>query len=167
MDKAQSIALLKDEFERWDSMLANLSDEQAASTLYANRSIKDDVAHLWAWQRISVARVEAAVNDSEPNLEWFPAEFTPESEDDLHAINEWMYQISKDIPWSEVYQRWRNGFLRFIDLAEQVPEADLLAVGHYPWLADYPLIAVLEGAYDHHHTEHLGHLLDWVDQNES
>jgi hypothetical protein len=166
-NKTQSIAMLKDELDLWDAVLSDLSDGQAASTLYTNRSIKDDVAHLWVWQRISVARMEAAVNESEPHLEWFPEEFAPEAEEDLHNINEWIYQTNKDVPWSEVYQRWRDGFLRFIDLAEMVPEEDLLAPGKYPWLAEYPLIAVLEGLYDHHHGEHLPALLEWLHQNES
>jgi hypothetical protein len=164
-EKAQLLAMLRDEFNRWDQLLANLSEEQAtARTLPADLSIKDTVAHLWSWQQRSVARIEAALNGIEPVLAGWPETLDPESEDDLEQINAWIHETNFDKPWPRVYADWRSRFLRFLDLAEAVPEADLMQPARYPWLPGYPLYAVLEGSYDHHHEEHLGPLLAWLDE---
>jgi hypothetical protein len=65
-----------------------------------------------------------------------------------------IYAIYHDRPWASVYHAWREGFQRFLALAEAIPEEDLLATGRYPWLEGYALIAVLEGSYEHH-EEHM------------
>jgi hypothetical protein len=49
--KKQILSLLKDELNRWEEIIASLSEEQiTASQLHANFSIKDVIAHLMAWQ---------------------------------------------------------------------------------------------------------------------
>jgi hypothetical protein len=45
-----------------------------------------------------------------------------------------------------------------LELAESIPEKDLLEIGKYPWLREYPLSAVLLGSYEHH-EEHLEPLI--------
>ena len=166
-DKAQLLTLLRDEFNRWDGLLNSLPEEQIiARQLPSDLSIKDVVAHLWSWQQRSVARVEAALNGTEPVLAGWPRGLDPDSEDDLEAINAWMHRTNLDKLWPQVYADWRSQFARLLDLAESVPEADLMQPGRYSWLPGYPLSAVLEGSYEHHHEEHLGPLLAWLDERE-
>ena len=165
-DKGQLLTMLRDEFTRWDRLLSSLPEEQATPRqLPSDLSIKDVVAHLWSWQQRSVARVEAALNGTEPVLAGWPEALDPESEDDLEQINAWIHETNLDKPWPRVYADWRTQFLRFLDLSEEVPEADLMQPGKYPWLPGYPLSAVLEGSYNHHHEEHFGPLLDWLDEH--
>jgi hypothetical protein len=164
-EKAQLLAMLRDEFNRWDQLLAGLSEEQVtARTLPAGLSIKDTVAHLWSWQERSVARMEAALNGTKPVFAGWPETLDPESEDDLEKINAWIHETNLNKSWSRVYADWRSQFLRLLDLAEAVPEADLMQPARYPWLPNHPLSAVLEGTYEHHHEEHLGPLLAWLDK---
>jgi hypothetical protein len=165
-DKTQTITMLREEFNRWEELLAGMSEEQiTGSKLHSNRSIKDEVAHLWVWQRISVARIEAAVNNKEPGLAWWPERFDPEAEEDLDEINEWIYETNREKAWSQVYKDWREGCLRFIELAEKVSEKDLLDPQKYTWLEGHPLILVLQGSYEHHHEDHLEPLLAWLRQH--
>lgn len=152
--KSELLALLREEFGRWDQMLARLGDEQVQAIVYDNRAIKDEVAHLWMWQRISGARVKAALEGTEPDLSWWHEEYEPEDEDHINDINEWIYQSNKATDWSTVYADWRSGFQEFIEMASTVPEADLTDVEKYAWLNGYPLMAVLDGTYDHHHVDH-------------
>jgi len=167
-NKTQIIEKLREEFNTWDGILSGLSDEQVTGPkLYANRSIKDDVGHLWVWQRISVARMEAAVNNTEPRWDWWPEQFVLEKEEDLDGVNAWIYETNREKPWSQVYKDWREGFLRFIELAEQVSEKDLLDPQKYSWMDGHPLILVLRGAYEHHHEDHLQALLAWLRENDA
>jgi hypothetical protein len=158
-DQVRLIAALIEEFNRWEEFLAGLSEEQITSPLpSSNLSIKDVIAHLRAWQQVSIARLEAALFNNEPEFPAWLAGNPPELEENLNQYNEWIYQANREQPWSGIYQVWKEGFLRFLELAATIPENDLLEVGRYAWLKEYPLSAVLLGSYEHHH-EHLELLL--------
>ena len=66
-DKKQILTMLKEEFNRWENLLGGMSEEQiTAPHLPSNLSIKDVIAHLRAWQQVSVARLEAALHNQQP-----------------------------------------------------------------------------------------------------
>ncbi len=159
-DKQDILTTLREEFDRWDALLTSLSEEQAtAPRLASNWSIKDVVAHLWAWQQRSIARMEAAVHNREPQFPQWPAAFEPEAEGQPNDLNAWLYETYREKPWSAVYADWRHGFLRFLELGEQIPEKDLLEPGRYVWLEGYSLAFILHASCDHH-EEHRGWLPD-------
>ena len=159
-DKSQMIAMLDEEFHSWEAVLAGMSEAQATTPLLpSDWSIKDVLAHLRAWQQVSIARLEAALDNTEPELPIWLAGLSPDSDEYLEKFNDWIYQAYRERPWANVYQVWREGFLHFLELAQAIPEQDLLEAGRYPWLEGNPLIAVLRGTYKHHHDEHLQPLL--------
>jgi len=157
--KTQIICMLRDEFNRWEGLLSGISEVQiTAPNRMEAMSIKDIVAHLTAWQQISVARMEAALLNREPEFPKWPAELDPESDDDLDKINAWIYETQREKPWPDIHNEWRERYLRFIGLGEAIPEKDLLEVGKYHWIEGYALAAVLVSSYEHH-EEHLQPLL--------
>jgi hypothetical protein len=156
-DKQAILNGLREEFNRWEALLASLSEEQiTAPQLPDNWSIKDVIAHLRAWQQRSIARLEAALLGRAPEYPAWPAQFDPEAEDVLD-LNAWLYATYRDQPWSNVQRDWSEGFRRFLELGEAIPEKDLLEAGRYTWLEGYALFAVLQGSYEHHreHAEYL------------
>jgi hypothetical protein len=66
------------------------------------------MAHLWGWQQISIARMEGGVLDREPEF--------PKWVMDLQGI----WEESADQTNAKIYQNWKNGFLRFLDLREHL-----------------------------------------------
>jgi hypothetical protein len=157
-DKQHILTTLREEFNRWEELLASLSEEQiTARQLPDNWSIKDVIAHLRAWQQRSIARLEAALLNRAPEFPTWPAEFDPEAEDQPHDLNAWLYATYRDQPWSSVHRDWRAGFLRFLELGAAIPEKDLLDTGRYPWMEGQPLALSLQGSYEHHH-EHEDYL---------
>lgn len=164
-DKTQTITLLRGEFKSWQELLADLSEEQiTAQDLPSNLSIKDMIAHLWAWQQRSIARLEAALLNSEPEFPKWPAELDPDTED-VDQINAWIDKRSHEQTWASVHRDWREGFLRLLELGEAIPEEDLLDPGRYPWMGGKPLSFVLMGSYEHHHEDHLEPLIAWLRQH--
>jgi len=154
-DKTQIITMLREEFSRWEELLAGMSKTQITTPLTPSKwSIKDVVAHLRAWQQVSIARLEAARLNKEPVLPNWLAGLDPESEEDLEQFSARIYETCREQPWARVHQDWRNGFLRLLKLGEEIPENDLLDAGKYPWLKGYALLAVLQGSCEHH-REHL------------
>jgi hypothetical protein len=151
-DKQHILTTLREEFNRWEELLASLSEEQiTAAQLPGNWSIKDVIAHLRAWQQRSIARLEAALLSREPEFPNWPAEFDPEAEGQPHDLNAWLYERDRGLPWSSVQRDWRAGFLRFLELGESIPEKDLLDAGRYPWMEGQPLALILQSSYEHHH----------------
>lgn len=157
--KTHLLAALREEFDHWEQVLADLGEVQmTAAPQPGELSIKDEIAHLWAWQQRSIARMTAALTNTEPQMpSWLP-DVTPESEENTDQINVHIYETFRERSWAEVYQQWRAGFLHFLTISEQIPEPALLDSSRYAWLSGYSLADVLLGAYDHH-QEHLEQLL--------
>lgn len=171
--KTQVLALLKDEFNRWEELLDSLEEEQITGpSLPSNWSIRDVIVHLWAWQQRTIARQEAALRNTEPNYpRWHDLGSEPVTQDsdpdeDVDQSNAWIDGTYRDKPWPSVYQDWREQFLRLIELSEQTPETDLLDSEKYAWMDGYPLSESLEGTYEHH-EEHLEELLAQLGRNGS
>jgi len=163
--KEHILAALREQFNIWEELLANMSEEQIiAPHKPSDWSTKDEIAHLRAWQQRSIARLEAAQFKREPEFPKWPAELDPNSEGDTDQINTWIYETAREQPWSKVHPNWREGFLRFLELGEAISEKDLLDEGRYPWLEGKPLAFILLSSYDHH-QEHLDGTQAWLRQN--
>lgn len=149
--KNQALLSLSEIYNKWNKFLSDLNDNQASTlSVHSNRTIKDDIGHLYMWQRVSVARIDAALKNSDPHFNFWPKEFDLEVDNDLVKINEWIYNSNLHKSWVEVYNSWSENFLLFISLCEKINEQILLQRSKFSWLQDYPLIAVLSGSYNHH-----------------
>jgi hypothetical protein len=158
--KEHILAALREQLDRWEELLAGLSDEQITAPRFDyNWSIKDIVTHLWAWQQISVARMESAVLNREPEFPKWVAALGRDWEENADQTNACVYETYHETPWSEVYQNWREGFLRLLEVGEPISEKDLLDGDRYSWLKGYSLAFILVASYDHHqeHLEKLTH----------
>ena len=155
-DKEGVVSELTEMLDRWQGFLAGLSEEQAtARGLPADLSIKDVVGHLRAWQQVSTARLEAAMEDRTPVLAGWPERLDVlDEEGDVDPTNASVHDTYRNLPWAQVHEMWSSGFHRFLELAEAIPESVLMEEGRYRWLSGHPLRLVLEGSLEHH-QEHL------------
>ena len=149
--KDHIIAALQEQFERWEELLASLRKEQITSPQFdLGWSIKDVMAHLWAWQQISIARMEAGKLGREPQYPPWIMSIGYDWEEDADRVNTFTFENNRGKLWSEVYQNWKNGFLQLLELGNQISERDLLSGDRYPWLKGYNLASILIASYDHH-----------------
>lgn len=158
-ERTDVLTALSEELGYWEGRLAALSEaEIVGSQLRNGWSLKDLMAHLMAWQQVTRARLVAARAGGAPVLpEWLEGS-DPESEEEIHGFNARIFEIHRDRPWPEVHAEWRSGFDEVLRLGRELPEADLLEPGRFPWLDGHPLIAVLEGTLRHHREDHRGYL---------
>ena len=162
--KEHILTALREQFDRWEELLASMSEEQINAPLLPSEwSIKDVIAHLRAWQQRSIARMEAALFNREPEFPMWLAGIDPDSEGHTDQVNAWIFENSREQPWVKVYRSWSEGFLRFLESGEGVSEKDLLDSNRYPWLKGYPLAYILLASYDHH-QEHYVKLLAWLQE---
>lgn len=155
-NKHELLASLREVFRSWEKLLAAKSEEDiTARRGPEDWSISDVIAHLTAWQQVSIARLEAALLETEPEFPAWLAGADPFcAEDNVDDFNSRIYRISRGQSWSSVYRDWTEGFIRFLELAEAIPENRMLDTERYPWLQGYALSAVLQGSWEHH-QEHL------------
>ena len=153
--KGHILAALREQFEAWEATLARLGEAAIIARPGPSAwSVKDEIAHLWAWQERTLARLEAARLDREPHYPLWPADANDESEDVTERINAWIFETNRDRTWPVIRQEWRERFLGILETGNEISERDLLDSDRYPWLNGHALAAFLLATYDHH-QEHL------------
>jgi hypothetical protein len=161
--KGHILTALREQFDSWEELLASLGEEQLTAPHFDfDWAVKDVIAHLWGWQQISIARMEAGVRDQEPQFPRWINELGDIWEEDANQTNARIYQNFHEQSWSIVHQNWREGFLRLLELGNKISERDLLNGDRYPWLKGYSLAFILVASYDHH-QEHFEKLLAWLE----
>ena len=87
--KGHILAALREQFEHWEELLASLSEEQITAARFdLDWSIQDMIAHLWARQQISIARMEGGVHDRAPEYPQWITDIGEEWEEDADQTNE-------------------------------------------------------------------------------
>jgi hypothetical protein len=160
--KEHILAALREQFGRWEKLLASLNEEQITKPSFDyDWSIKDVIAHLWAWQQISIARMDAGWHNRGPEFPDWIVKSVENWEDKADHVNAMTFERYHDKPWFEIHQSWKDGFLRLLEIGEKISERDLLDGDRYPWLKGYSLAFILVASYDHH-QEHLEKMLAWL-----
>ncbi len=151
------LAALREQFDRWQAFLASLGDEQInAPRTFADWSVKDVIAHLRAWQQRSIARAESAVLNRPPEFPRWLGDDDPDENTD--AVNAFIYESQRAVPWAVVRADWQNGYTLFLALGQQVSEPQFLDSTRYAWFNGFSLADFYLASYDHH-QEHLEKLL--------
>ena len=163
--KEHILAALKEKFDSWEELLTGLSEEQIIVPHFDyDWSIKDVIAHLWAWQQISIARVEAGLWNQKPQLPDWIVESVENWEEDSDRVNALTFEKYHEKSWTEIHQNWQEGFVWFLELGNKISERDLLDGDKYPWLNGYSLAFILIASYDHH-QEHYEKLIPYINKN--
>lgn len=122
----------------------------------------DVAAHLNGWRERTVARLEAAANDTEPGGTPWPASMDDETDDGVEEINRWFYERGRGRSTDEILAEARDQYRRIRAATQAVSEEDLLAPGRFPWLGNHALSEVLAGSNEHLHVEHEPAIRDWL-----
>jgi len=160
-NKQEMISSLTTVFDSWEAFLAGMTEEEITAQPRPGKwSVSEVITHLRAWQQISIARLEAALLNTSPNLPtWLGGADPFYANDHVDKFNARIQEIHSSESWSTRHRQWREGFLRFLELAEAVPDSIMFESERYSWLAGDPLAAVVEGTCEHH-QEHLDGLLN-------
>jgi hypothetical protein len=158
--KGEFIDNLRTVFDKWEKLLAGMSEGEVTAPLGPGEwSISEVITHLWAWQQISIARLEAVCLNTDLQFPtWLGGADPFYAEEHVDDFNARIQETQNGQSWSRRHRDWREGFLHFLELAEEIGESDMMDTNRCPWLGGYALSAVLEGSCGHH-QEHLDHIL--------
>ena len=148
MRKAELITQLNSENQAWEALLGAIGEERMDETGVAGAwSIKDVVAHLAAWRRRTVARLEVAGRGQpEPAPEW-PSDLRDDDE-----INSWFHARDRGKSVREVLAESRRVFQELVAAIEKLPDDALDDAGRFPWTNGAPLTGAT--LFGHFHEEH-------------
>ena len=148
MRRADLLSELKSENEAWEDLLADIGEDRMEEPGVAGAwSIKDIVAHLAAWRRRTVGRIEAVANGRpEPTPEW-PADL--HDDDDINA---WFHARDRNKSVRDVLAESRGVFQELVSAVAKLPEDALGDPARFPWMEGAPLSGA--AFFGHFHDEH-------------
>jgi hypothetical protein len=148
MRRADLLAELNSENEAWEALLAQIGKERLEEPGVAGEwSVKDVVAHLTAWRRRTVGRLEAVANGRpEPTPPW-PADLHEDDE-----INAWFHARDRGKSLSEVLDQSRGVYQQLVSAIEKLPDDALDDPARLPWMQGAPLTGAT--LFGHFHDEH-------------
>ena len=148
MRRADLLGQLRSENEGWEALLAEIGEDRMDEPGVAGAwSIKDIVAHLAAWRRRTVGRLEAvARGQAEPEHEW-PADLHEDDE-----INAWFHERDRNKSVRETLAESRRVFEQLASAIGKLPEDALDDPARFPWMEGTPMTGAT--LFGHFHTEH-------------
>ncbi len=142
-------------YSQFETLLAPLSEEQMTTpTINGTWSIKDNIAHLTAWQGYLLDQLQGVIVGKEP------PEFMPglSTEDE---INERVYQENKDRPLAEVLATFRASYQQVLATIQAMSEETLNAP--FPWSnTGNPVWPLIAGNTYGHYQEHGDIIRRWL-----
>lgn len=157
MNKTDVLNTIQSAHASLEDLLTPLSESQLCTpTLEGQRSIKDILAHIAAWERLCAGWIEAFLHSETPDM--------PDEDDD--TINERIFQENRDRPLHEVQEDFQAAYQQFLGqvqaLFQILPEEDLNDPNRFSSLKGHSLLALIAGnSYDHYH-EHAEQVRSWI-----
>ena len=148
MRRAELLGELNAEQEAWERLLTQIGEDRMDEPGVAGAwSTKDVVAHLTAWRRRTVGRLEAVANGQpEPAPSW-PAELHEDDE-----INAWFHARDRAKSVRDVLAESRGVFQQLVSAVAKLPEDSLDDPARFPWMEGAPLSGA--AFFGHFHDEH-------------
>ena len=157
MNKTDVLKTIQSAHTSLEELLAPLSETQfCTATLEGQRSLKDILAHIAAWERLCADSIAELVHGELPSL--------PEEDDD--TINEQILLENRDRSLHEVQGDFRDAYQQLLRqvgvLFQTLPEEDLNDPHRFPWLEGRSLLAFIAGNSYDHYGEHAEQIRAWL-----
>jgi hypothetical protein len=164
-DEARRNALIErvDEVrDRWRRLAADVGPDRLEQPgAMGDWTFKDVAAHLTAWRRRTVVRLEAAVRgDPEPPPPW-SAELPGETEDD--PINDWIHARTKDRPAGELLAEADAVYDELVAAIRALPIGIVTDAHRFAWLEG---AALADTDFGGHLDEHEPGVRAWLAEAE-
>jgi len=153
--KAALLGNIQAGYDKFEALLAPLSEEQMTTpTVNGTWSIKDNIAHLTAWQGYVLEQLQGVIDGKEPP-EFMPG-LTTEDE-----INERVYQENRNRPLAEVLADLRASYQRVLATVQSLSEENMNTP--FPWSkSGNPAWLLIAGNTYEHYEEHGNIIRRWL-----
>ena len=154
VDKAQLLGAIHTSYTNFEAVLAPLSSEQMTTPgVNGTWSIKDNIAHISAWQRLLLDRLQAVRDNVDYHWPW-----NEDAGDD--EINEQFYQQNKARSIDDVLTEFRSLHQQVIEQVQAMSNEDLNRP--LSWRDGNPIWPVIVGNTSEHYPDHMQVIQDWL-----
>ena len=155
MNKSELLDRTRSERQALDDVFAQLTeDEVCAPVLDGGRSMKDQLAHIAAWERRVITAINTGRTGETPP--WPEPGYMPW---DTDKLNERDFTANRDRPLADVLAEARRTFDEFTALVASFSDAEI--AGELPYTPGLKLESILRGHGDQHYREHLDQIESW------
>jgi hypothetical protein len=157
MDKTQLLDAMNIGYSEFENVLAPLDEKQmTTSGVNGDWSIKDILAHLTAWQRYLVIRLQAAARNEEP------AVGGPAGDEDVDKMNARFYEEDKSRSLGEVMADFHATYGQAVEAVQVLSNEDLFEPQRFTWMKGNALWELVAGNTYDHYQEHIGSIQEWL-----
>jgi len=159
-NKSDLLTSIRRERAALDAVIARVGDRLTEPALEGERSVKDVLAHISAWEKIAMA----LVRNNQPLQEPAPGE-TGASAD---PINGKVFEDNRSRPAADILAESQRTYSELIAMVESMSEEQLTAVlgaGQQGAEHSPPAAAVIRGNTDEHYREHTDQIERWLSKD--
>ncbi len=147
-NKAQLLEFGKTELDRLISLINQLSDNQRDKEfVFDNRTAKDIVAHVYAWQLLEVDWYEVGMHGGKPQIPAPGYTFK-----DAPTLNEKLYQEYKLMKWDELIKKLKNAHNKLITIINSHTDNELSTKKRYAWTGSTSMTCYFASALSSHYV---------------
>jgi len=162
-DSADLLARIQSEWAALDQAIAGLSDEQMNTPAAGGWSVKDNLAHLAAWEQFMLQHYLQG-RPAHEAMQVDEATWKTLDENDTNAI---LHERNQHRPVSDVLADWRRSHEQVVATLEQMSFADLMKPLYPDDPQARPLIGWVIGNTYEHYREHRNYIRTLIGQDKS
>lgn len=147
--------------------LAALSDdEKTAPMLNEGWSVKDSLAHLIDWEKMSLDWLARSLRGEEVKrfVQGFQYETEAEREAVMEKLNTHLFEQNKNRALDDVLQDFRATHRAIFNFVAQMDENDIFDPNRFAWRNGSPAFDMLAGNTFEHYDEHRQWILESLEQ---
>jgi hypothetical protein len=148
MNKSQLVEFSENEFHRLTTLIDTLTPKQRDSEyVFDNRTPKDIVAHLYAWQLMELSWYSDGEKGLKPQIPAPGYTFK-----DSPALNEKLFQDYKDISWDKLIKLLMDSHNKLLSIIKSHTNEELFTKKKYVWTGSSDMAVYLRSALSSHYV---------------
>lgn len=159
---------LRNEIERAHQdlvrVLASMGDEEKVAPLLQDGwSVKDSLAHLVAWEKMTMDWLARSLQgeDVKRFIPGYIYETPAEQEPVMQALNTHLFEQNRSRALDEVMRDFRAAHRAILDFVSKMDERDIFDPNRFAWRQGSPAFDLIAGNTFEHYAEHQGWILEW------
>lgn len=147
-NKKQLLEFGQKEFDRLLELVGKLTvDERDNEFIYDNRTSKDIVAHILAWQLLEFSWYQEGMNGNKPAIPAPGYTFK-----DAPKLNEKLYQEYKSIEWDDLIKKFTTSHKTLVSIVNSHTDEELSTKKKYEWTGSTSITCYLASALSSHYV---------------
>ena len=147
-NKQQLLDFGEREFNRLMDLVGGLTpDRRDKEYVFDNRTVKDIIAHLLAWQLLEMKWYQEGMDEKKPAIPALGYTFK-----DAPKLNEKLYQEYKSISWDDLITKLTKTHNQLMNIVNKHTDDELSTKKKYAWTGSTSITCYLASALSSHYV---------------